>query len=58
MNQKQIEMFQNQNIKLVFTNDFILIGKIEEIFEDSILFKTKHKKSLIRFDFIKQITGE
>lgn len=50
-----VERFLDQHVAITFTSDFLLDGYIREVYEDSLLFKTKQKESLIAFDAIKII---
>jgi len=53
---KEINPFIRKQIKLVKTDNFVLTGIIEEVYDDSILFSTSQETSLIRLDFVKQIS--
>ena len=54
MNREVIEKFQGKKIKLVLNGSFCLNGIIDLVDEDSILFTTTEKTSLIHFDRIRE----
>jgi hypothetical protein len=55
MERDAVLYFSGKQVKLVQKNNFILYGVIEDVFSDSLLFKTERKKSLISFDVISEI---
>jgi sRNA-binding regulator protein Hfq len=58
MERDAILYFSGKMVKIVLKNNFILSGLIEEVYSDSLLFKTDRKKSLISFDVISEIVTE
>ena len=57
MDQDTLISFQGSQVKLVLKPDyFILRGIVEEVFSDSILFKTHQKTSVIDFSRIAEIS--
>ena len=56
MNREVIQTFQGKTVKLVLNGDFCLTGSIDSVYEDSMLFTTRQKTSLIHFDRIREIT--
>lgn len=56
MKREMVLPFQGKNVKLVLNGNFCLNGLIEEVFDDCILFTTRQKTSLIRFDRIMEVT--
>ena len=57
MEKEDLEYFIGQDVKLVLENNFRLYGTIEKISDDSIIFKSRDRTSLIRFSIIKEIVG-
>ena len=55
MNREIILPFQNKKVKLVLDQNFVLIGIINQVYDDSILFSTNQATSLISFSKISQI---
>lgn len=55
MKKEEVKEFVNKKVKLVQKDNWVLYGTIISIFEDSLVFRTKDKKSLISFDFISSI---
>ncbi len=55
MQDETIKRFLGKNVKLVKTDDFVLKGIIEEVYEDSILFITHQATSLISLDAIREV---
>jgi len=55
MQKEQVMLFKGKQIKLVQRNNFILTGVITDVFEDSILFTTDKRRSLIVFEVITEI---
>lgn len=55
MEKEAILFFIGKNVKLVQKNNFVLNGWIEEVYSDSLLFKTENRKSLISFEVISEI---
>ena len=49
--------FLGKKVKLVQQNNFALTGLIEQVYSDSLLFKTDKKKALISFSVITEIIG-
>ena len=58
MNREMILPFKGKYIKLVLNGNFCLTGIIDTVYDDSILFTTNQKTSLIHFDRIREITPE
>jgi len=56
MNQEIIQKFQNKRIKLVLNGDFCLYGFIRQVYDDSFLFQTRDRTSLIHFERVREIT--
>ena len=57
MQKNSVLLFLGKRVKLVQKNNFILTGTIEDVFDDSLLFKTDYKTSLISFDVISEIVS-
>ena len=57
MKREDIELFLNQNVKLVQDDGFVLYGTIQNVTDDSVLFSTDQKTSLIAINYIKEIVG-
>lgn len=57
MKSEDIEFFIGQNVKLIKEDNFALYGTIEKVSGDSIFFRSKDRRSLIRIDTIKSIVG-
>ncbi len=55
MQRVAIEFFVGKPVKLVLDKNFILLGIIEELYDDCLLFKTMQKTSLITFSKITEI---
>jgi len=55
MKKEQIEPFWGKKVKLVQYPNFILIGTIEEVFDDCLRFTSTQATSLIDFKAIKEI---
>jgi hypothetical protein len=55
MESEGVKLYEGKNVKLVFNNDFNLIGKILKLYSDSLSFQTRQKTSLISLDSIKLI---
>ena len=53
-----VKLFVGKRVKLVQKNNFVLEGVIEAVSEDSLIFRTDQKKSLIHFDVITEIVSE
>jgi len=58
LNRSVISQFQGEYVKLVLEGNFALNGFIDMVYEDAILFTTKQKTSVIRFDRIQEITKD
>jgi len=56
MNRDVLLKFQNRDVKLVLSNDFVIYGKITEVFDDCFSFKTSTKTSIISFQRILEIS--
>lgn len=56
MKKEWIERYINKQIKLVLNGNFCLTGIIKEMDEDSFLFTTKQKTSLIHIDRVREIS--
>jgi len=57
MDQDTLIPFQGSQVKLILKpNFFILRGTLEEVFSDSVLFKTEQKTAVISFDRIAEIS--
>ena len=50
------DFYKDKKVKLVQYPKFVLMGKITEVFDDCIRFKTKTQESLIDFKAIKEIS--
>jgi hypothetical protein len=50
-----IEKFKGRPVKLILNNSFVLSGIIDLVSDDSILFSTYQKTSLIKFSQISEI---
>ena len=57
MEREIILNFENQRVKLTFSNGFNLIGTILEVYQESILFKTEQKTAALNIHDIKEIVG-
>jgi len=58
MRREEIENFINKHgrkVKLLKDGHFVLIGFIEELYPDSLLFSTRQETSLISFETIEEI---
>ena len=55
MELQAIKHFEGKCVKLKYHNDFFLIGKILEIYQESILFKTNQAESVIALSDIKSV---
>ena len=55
MDRKAIEFFLDKTVKLVQDNNFVQTGVIEELFDDSLFFKTERVTALISFSKITEI---
>ena len=55
MNEEALLPFKGKYCKLVHTNDFVIDGTIEDVYSDSLLFKTYQQTSLISFSAIKEV---
>ena len=55
LEKEAILYFRGKPVKLVQKNNFVLNGWIEEVYSDSLLFKTENRKSLISFEVISEI---
>jgi len=58
MEKEIVKQFLNEPIKLVQKDNFILYGKITYINDDSLIFETDQKKSIILLENIKEVVGE
>ena len=56
MNREMLKPFQGKRIKLVLDGNFCLTGIIKSIYDDTILFTTEQKTSLIHFERIREIS--
>ena len=57
MEQKAIKYFEGQKVKLTYTSGFNLIGTILEVYNDSILFRTPQRDSIVNIQEIFSIVG-
>jgi sRNA-binding regulator protein Hfq len=57
MELEAVRNFKGKRVKLVYFNNFHLVGTIEEIYKESILFRTDQKSSLILLSDIRSIVG-
>ena len=57
MELEAVRNFKGKRVKLVYINNFHLVGTIEEIYTESILFRTDQKSSLILLSDIRSIVG-
>jgi hypothetical protein len=55
MERDAILPFADKYLKMVLKSNFILNGWIEEVYSDSLLFRTETRKSLIAFEVIAEI---
>lgn len=55
MNREAIIPFQGEFVKLVLDGNFALNGTVDMVYEDAILFTTRQKTAVIRFDRIQEI---
>jgi hypothetical protein len=55
MDRDAISRFQGKHVKLVQKNNFVLSGVIDEVYGNSLLFRTCQGTSLISFDVITEI---
>ena len=55
MKKEHIKPFENEYVKLVQNDGFILYGIVDEVLDDCIRFKTKQAISLISLDAISVI---
>ncbi len=58
MRREEIESFVNKHgkkVKLLKAGHFVLIGSIDELYSDSLLFSTQQKTAIISFDVIEEI---
>jgi len=58
MKREEIENFikkHGKRVKLLKSGRFVLIGTIEEIYSDSLLFSTKQETAIISFETIEEI---
>ena len=58
MNSDLLKRYLNKQVKLVQKDGFALYGKSIEIFDDSIVFRTKQRDSVIDNDYIATIVGK
>ena len=58
MNREIIAPFQGKPVKLVLEGNFALTGIIDQVYDDAILFTTKQKTAVIRFDRIQEICAD
>lgn len=56
MNREILLRFQYNPVKIVFSDNFVLIGVVDEVFDDCISFRTPQKTSIIRFERIMEIS--
>jgi len=55
MDREALENFKGKYVKIVEKNNFCLDGVINEVYTDSLLFKTFQRESLISFNNIKEV---
>jgi ribosome maturation factor RimP len=58
MKQEEVKPFMGKEIKLVLQNGFTLIGTIQKVTEQTILFQTKTAESLIDINNILSIVSK
>ena len=57
MESTTIKHFEGKRVKLIYRSDFVLIGTILKVYQDSILFKTDQAESIISLYDIKHVVG-
>jgi len=55
MNKDVVKRYIGKEVKLVQTDNFVLYGTIDEVFDDCIVFRTDTKSSAIALDYIMAI---
>lgn len=55
MNRELLEPYEGQDVKLVLDKDFCLWGHIDKVYIDCLLFTTRQKTALIRFERIMEV---
>jgi len=55
MNRENLVSFKGEFVKLVLQGNFVLCGVVDDVYSDSILFSTKQKTAIIRFERIQEI---
>ena len=58
MQKECVRLFVGRRVKLVQKNNFVLIGVIEAVYDDALLFRTEQQKSLISYDVITEIVSQ
>lgn len=53
-----VKLFVGKRVKLVQKNNFVLMGIIEAVSDDSLLFRTEQQKSIIHYDAIIEIVAQ
>jgi hypothetical protein len=55
MRKETISKVLGKNVKLIKNDGFVLIGKIDKVYEDAIFFTTNQTSALISLDAIREI---
>ena len=57
MRKEAIERFLNKKVKLVQTDNWCLYGQITDVYDDSLIFRSDTRESIILLENIKEIVG-
>lgn len=55
MREETISRFLGKYVKIVKSDGFVLIGTIDDVYNDAILFSTKQTTSLISLDLLREV---
>ena len=55
MEREKLERFLNKDVKLLQKDNWALYGRILELSDESLIFKTKDRESVISLDFIAMV---
>lgn len=55
MREETISRFLGKYVKIVKSDGFVLIGTIDDVYSDAILFSTKQATSLISLDSLREV---